>query len=165
MPKQGGGGALQRAETLFSHVLLYFSQRLIFICWNGVLLSSEGFAIHFQSIQHSICLHMFPQCSVHVPLPTHPTHPTNPRTHPLSDHYPTAIRPLFSLFSQKIIKNVFFLICLPPGRRLLLTLGMGLGLCGCVCVWVGGSIWDHFKTILETPYAPQICLSTKNKFP
>ena len=51
MPKQGGGGALQRAAApLFSHAPLYFSQRLIFIRGNGVFLSSEGFAIHFQSI-------------------------------------------------------------------------------------------------------------------
>ena len=42
--------------------------RLMFIRGNGVFLSSEGFAIHFQSIQHSICLHMFPSCSFHVPL-------------------------------------------------------------------------------------------------
>ena len=38
------------AAPLISHVLLYFSQRLIFICGTGVLLSSEGFAINFQSI-------------------------------------------------------------------------------------------------------------------
>ena len=51
MPKQWGGGALQRAAApLFTHVPLDFSQRLIFIRGNKVFLSSEGFEIHFQSI-------------------------------------------------------------------------------------------------------------------
>ena len=36
----------------------------------------------------------------------------------------------------------FFLICLPPGRRLLLTPGMGMG--GGI-----GTIWDHFRIILR----------------
>ena len=51
MRKQGGGGALKRASApLFWHGRLDVSQRFIFIRGNGVLLSSEGSAIHFQSI-------------------------------------------------------------------------------------------------------------------
>ena len=66
---KGGRCAKARRRPIVWHVPLYFSQRLIFICENGVLLSSEGFAICFQRIMHSICLLMFPSCSCHVPLP------------------------------------------------------------------------------------------------
>ena len=48
----------------------------------------------------------------------------------------------------------FFLVCLPPGRRLLLTSGMG----------IAGTIWNHFGSILDhfkTPYMQKIYVFQK----
>ena len=51
MRRQEGGGALKRAVApFFWHGRLSLCQPLVFICGNWVLLSSEGYAISFQSI-------------------------------------------------------------------------------------------------------------------
>ena len=86
--------ALKRAAApLFWHGRLYLFQRLIFICGNGVFLSSERF-LSFKAFS----IQFVYTCSLNVPLmfrcqPT-PPHPSNIR--PLSDHrrpQTTAIRP------------------------------------------------------------------------
>ena len=93
-------------------------------------------------------------CSLYVPFmsPCPPTQTHTPNIRPLSDNrrpLSDYIRPLSDhyLILFFIIENyqkcVFFLTCLPPGWRPLLTPGMGIGV-------LGGGIWDHLKTILGT---------------
>ena len=66
MRKQGGGGALKRAAApSFWHGSLFVSAFDLFLRGWGFL-SHSVFEIHFQSILHSIPLHTFPSCSLHV---------------------------------------------------------------------------------------------------